>query len=377
MKKSLTNCFKHSSSSCARNPRTRSLTSHLTTRPSVAQFHGVSGFTLIELMISLALGLIIVAAAIQLFIAGVTSYKLQKAMSNIQDSASLGLNFIVEDIRKANLSAPIPAVNDQIEYTGIILTPKNVGEKINLNCTACFDEEEDEDQPLKRYQRANLNNITENDQLLIRYQAPQSGFDCSGNKLKKDDFVVQRYYVDPAETNVRRSLRCQAVQYTQAELEYAKKENKSLELGIEKQASQVILPNVDYFAVRYGWMDGGLNDKNGKIQYGTLDDYSKQSIKKNIDGVMQEVRPHIHAIQIGVLVQSTDTTGNQSIVKERNSRAFQVLGSEVELDKKYQNGHLRQAVNQTISLRNAMGWVSEGCKADVDDCTGGMRHDSI
>lgn len=368
MKKSLTNCFKHSSSSCARNPRTRSLASRLATRPSVARFHRVSGFTLIELMISLALGLIIVAAAIQLFIAGVTSYKLQKAMSHIQDSASLGLNFIVEDIRKANLSAPIPAVNDQIEYTGIILTPKNVGEKINLNCTACFDEEEDEDQPLKRYQRANLNNITENDQLLIRYQAQQEGFDCSGNELKKDVFVVQRYYVDPAETNGRRSLRCQAAQYTHTNLDSKSKDDQLL---LDWKSSQVILPNVDYFVVRYGWMDGGLNDESSKIQYGSLDTYLTQSVRKNIDGVMQEVRPHIHAIQIGVLVQSTDTAGNQSIVKERNSRAFQVLGSEVELDKKYQNGHLRQAVNQTISLRNAMGWVSEGCKADVDDCTGG------
>lgn len=381
MKKSLTNHVKHSSSSYARNPRTRSIASRLAvsghfehSSPSCARtkFHFInprSGFTLIELMVSLALGLIIVAAATQLFITGLTSYKLQKAMAHIQDSASFGLNFIVDDIRKANLSSPMPAVNDQIAYSGIILTSKNVGSKINLNCTACFDEEED--RPLKRYQRANLNNTTENDQLLIRYQAQQESFDCSGNELKKDVFVVQRYYVDPAETNGRRSLRCQAVQYTQAELEYAKKENKSLELGIEKQASQVILPNVDYFAVRYGWMDGGLNDESSKIQYGSLDTYLTQSVRKNIDGVMQDVSPHIHAIQIGVLVQSTDTTGNQSIAKERNSRAFQVLGSEVELDKKYQNGHLRQAVNQTISLRNAMGWVSEGCKADVDDCTGG------
>lgn len=58
-----------------------------------------SGFTLIELMISLTLGLLIVAAAIQLFITGITSYKLQKAMAHIQDNASLGLNFIVDDIR--------------------------------------------------------------------------------------------------------------------------------------------------------------------------------------------------------------------------------------------------------------------------------------
>lgn len=44
--------------------------------------HHCSGFTLIELMISIALGLIIVAAAIQLFITGLTSYKLQATKSN-------------------------------------------------------------------------------------------------------------------------------------------------------------------------------------------------------------------------------------------------------------------------------------------------------
>lgn len=383
MKKSLTNRFKQSSlPSCEAvllrskpyfvNPPTRSIVSRLAARSSIARFHRVSGFTLIELIISLALGLIIIAAAIQLFIAGVTSYKLQKAMSNIQDSASLGLNFIVDDIRKANLSAPVPAVNDQIEYAGIILTSKNVGEKINLNCTACFDEpnknKEDDNKPLKSFEKSNLIGETENDQLLIRYQAQQEGFDCSGNELKKDVFVVQRYYVDPAETNVRRSLRCQAAQYTPTSLDSKSKDDQLL---LNWKSSQVILPNVDYFVVRYGWMEGGLNDEGSKIQYGSLDTYLAQSVRKNIDGVMQNIRPHIHAIQIGILVQSTDTAGNQSIVKERNNRAFQVLGSEVELDKKYQNGHLRQAVNQTISLRNAMGWIVEGCKADVNDCTGG------
>lgn len=78
---------------------------------------GQAGFTLIELMISLTLGLLIVAAAIQLFITGITSYKLQKAMAHIQDNASLGLNFIVDDIRKANLSSPVPAINDQTAYS--------------------------------------------------------------------------------------------------------------------------------------------------------------------------------------------------------------------------------------------------------------------
>ena len=45
------------------------------------KYNGALGFTLIELMISLTLGLIISAAAILLFLTGQKSYSLQKALS--------------------------------------------------------------------------------------------------------------------------------------------------------------------------------------------------------------------------------------------------------------------------------------------------------
>ena len=44
-----------SSSSCARNRRTRSIASRLATRSSVARFYRVSGFTLLEVMVALAI----------------------------------------------------------------------------------------------------------------------------------------------------------------------------------------------------------------------------------------------------------------------------------------------------------------------------------
>lgn len=355
MKKSLSNLKKdhaeHSSPSCAQT-----------------KFHFVnphSGFTLIELMISLALGLIIIAAAIQLFITGVTSYKLQKAMSHIQDSASFGLNFIIDDIRKANLSSPIPAVNDQIAYAGIILTANNVGAKINLNCTACF-----ADNKLTSFGNANVTGLT-NDQLLIRYQAPQSGFDCSGNALAKDGFVVQRYFVGSTSSDTRRSLRCQAAQYTQAQLDAIGDSDTPLQLVWKD--SQVIVPNVDFFQVRLGYLEGELDNANSTLAYTDIKNYMALTAKKkNIDGVSQSVRPYVHAIQIGVLVQSGDNTGNQSAVKERNQQPFQVLNTKVTLVPTSQDNRLRQVVDQTISLRNAMGWVTEGCDTSkTTTCTGG------
>lgn len=330
----------HSSSSCAVAKRRFA--------------HHCSGFTLIELMISIALGLIIVAAAIQLFITGLTSYKLQKAMAHIQNNASLGLNFIIDDIRKANLSSPVPAVNDQIAYAGILLTDKNVGKKINLNCAACFSSNK-----LTSFGDAHVTGLT-NDQLLIRYQAPQNGFDCSGNALAKDTFVVQRYYVGSTSTDLRHSLRCQAAQYTQTQLDAIK--DTDTPIALDWKNSQVILSNVDFFQVRLGYIDGDLDNADSKLAYTDIKNYMALTAKnKNIDGVVQPVRPHVHAIQIGVLVQSADSTGNQSVIKERNQQSFQVLGTNVTLAPAYQDSHLRQVVDQTISLRNAMGWVNEGC----------------
>ena len=48
-----------------------------------------AGFTLIELMVSIVLGLLVTAAAVQLFITGQVSLSMQRALADIQDNANL------------------------------------------------------------------------------------------------------------------------------------------------------------------------------------------------------------------------------------------------------------------------------------------------
>ena len=50
----------------------------------------ISGYTLVELMVALALGLIIVAAAVQLLISGQSTLTYQKAIESVQDNANFG-----------------------------------------------------------------------------------------------------------------------------------------------------------------------------------------------------------------------------------------------------------------------------------------------
>jgi type IV pilus assembly protein PilW len=120
-------------------------------------------------------------------------------------------------------------------------------------------------------------------------------------------------------------------------------------------------------------MDGDLADANSTLAYTDINSYlALTPKKKNVDGIVQSVRPHIHAIQLGVLVQSSESTGNQAVVRERNKQSFRVLGADVTLLPANQDTHLRQTLNQTVSLRNAMGWISEGCDTSKSNtCSGG------
>ena len=93
------------------------------------------GFTLIELMISLALGLIVVAAAILLFLTGQKSVAMQKGVAELQDNANFGLNYITKDIRLTNLNVRSAAINDQTTYGGIVLTTSNTESKSNVYLT--------------------------------------------------------------------------------------------------------------------------------------------------------------------------------------------------------------------------------------------------
>jgi type IV pilus assembly protein PilW len=93
------------------------------------------GLTLIELMIALVLGLLLVAAATQVFLSNKQTYRVTEAHSRLQDNARFATEIISRDIRAAGYSgcraieninvntianAPIPAtISENTVITGI------------------------------------------------------------------------------------------------------------------------------------------------------------------------------------------------------------------------------------------------------------------
>lgn len=304
------------------------------------------GFTLVELMIAIALGLIIVAAATQLFMSGLYSVNLQKAMADIQDSSNFGVNYISSDLRKINFNADKPQITSQTNYGGIVLSDKNFPSDLSAKpATTLLSKAEQENTTGK------LTNLA-SDQLTVQFFTDTETFDCEGNTISAGSIIVQRYFIESGQ------LRCDAGHYSKSKPTTKDADGNVAPytltgLGVR---AQVVMQNVEYMRILLAVSDDKLTTDNiandpipannivqKNFRYMAIDDYPATAPFPNIRG-----------IQIGLLVRANDSVKASTELKDKNAATFNVLDKEITLETK-DSKYLRQVITQTIALRNAMG----------------------
>jgi len=316
------------------------------------------GFTLLELMVALALGLIISAAAIQLFLTSQRSITMQQALSNMQSDSVFGLEALIRDIRLANLNADQPYMDDSVLHGGIVLNGRNYTSKrlaapksneadITLSDSAVS---------LGEQGPSNLDGV-KSDQLIIQYKnILDSQFDCEGKGLSKGVYVVERYFLrtdtNRNDPNQPLSLACKSFVYsddTPSKIDLSGAGNG--------QKGQIIIPRVDHFSVMLRVAQDGRNanctandatqidgnmDCFGDIK---IEDYKKLTATK---------KPQIVAVKIGLLIRSTNTVGeNKFFNKDTTYQVLQTSGKLINDDKN--KLYVRNVVTQTIAFRNGFG----------------------
>lgn len=322
-----------------------------------------SGFTLIELMLALALGLLVSAAAIMLFLTGQKSVVMQQGSADLQDNANFGLSYMVRDLRLINLNAPAAQINDRTKDGGIVFTskanPVEEDESTYSNLPSSID-----NAPLALLSGGAVgpsNVEVESDQLVIQYK-PQyiqrgtdwfGGFDCEGNEIRfpmktgtgaaETDtplrIYVQRYFLREDankatnEPNNALALACDAGWYPEA--------GDPTKIEGYGEKSQIIMQRVDYFHVMLG-----VQNNDERLRYISIDDYMKLTTVP---------KPRVLSIQLGALARSMQSVGNDNIIK--NDQKYQVLDKEVTVTAPTGSPpkYARQVVAQTVALRNTFG----------------------
>jgi type IV pilus assembly protein PilW len=329
-----------------------------------------SGFTLVELMISIVLGLLISAIALQLFLTSQRSVTVQQAMMNLQSSALFGLGSVINSIRLANLNSSQPFINDDVLYGGVVLSPSNISNNKKSDGSLNFTISDD---LLSRggIGESNLKD-QESDQLVIQYKvSTPNQFDCEGTGLTISDYVVERYFLrkdtNRNDPNEPLALACKATRYT----EDTAKTNTTLN-GLSGNG-EIIIPRVDHFSVRLGVAYDGANaDCNAITTTKKVpnEDGEEEDVTENIAAdsrldcfsymdiedyrALTGGKPQIVSIQIGLLVRSTDTVGNNEFFD--GDQSYKVLNTSAMLKPDNKNNlYLRSIVTQTIAIRNGFG----------------------
>ena len=306
-----------------------------------------SGFTLMELMIALALGLLIVAAGLAVFLSSQRSLGLQSGMSELQQNANFGMSLVTHDLRHTNLNtASSHRVDNYNDGSGIIFKKDNL--PTALQATPNLEAE------FVTLQNKDTDNTTgTSDRLTIQYTpATSTIFNCEGVQVTgaSSKTIVQRYYVAESPQQVTGeptsySLYCDAASYDGAGL-----------VGLNTNAQQ-IMQRVDAFKVRLG-----VKNPAGQLRYMTINEYitAVDAIRAAcatpiVEDTCSKTYLNVVSMDIGILSRSTGTIGAEANLNTQTS--FDVAGTPVTLkgvatvNKRY----LRQAVNQVVAIRNTLG----------------------
>ena len=318
-----------------------------------------SGFTLMELMIALALGLLIVAAGLAVFLSSQRSLNLQSGMSELQQNANFGLSLVTHDLRHTNLNTlSEQKVNSRVIGSGIIFKKENL--PFSLHTLTGLETE------LTTLQAKDDDNTTgKSDRLTIQYTpATTTVLNCEGTSVgtaaapASDLVVVQRYYLAKSPQQITGeptaySLYCDAGSYSKSGSPPA-----ITGLGVHgSNDAQQIMQRVDAFKVRLG-----VKNPAGQLRYMTIDQYiaAMETIRAAcatpiVEDTCSKTYLNVVSMDIGILSRSTGTIGADANLNTQTS--FNVAGIPVTLsgDVAVNKRYLRQAVNQVVAIRNTLG----------------------
>ncbi len=335
-----------------------------------------AGFTLIELMISIVLGLLLVAAASQLFMGGVINARLQQAGADMQDSGMFGLDSMARDIRLANYGNILNrSLTDISPWGGIVLTAdtstsatSNLPVLRTSNSASAYipaallsNSDGDTSSTTLNYWNGFSNVKTsadvalQSDQLTIQYRAPAAMVNCEGAAVNAGDIVIQRYFIrldtvtaGNTGSNVKNLvLACDAATVTIPATPIITNLQVVSGLG---EGGQVIMNRIDQLHFLLG-----TQAANGNLVYYTINQYKAAAVAARAAG---GIAPRILSVKIGALVRSLDNTNSALVDPAKTYTLFDQTVKPIAESNQNTNRYVRQAYLTTVALRNAMGVAS-------------------
>jgi type IV pilus assembly protein PilW len=357
------------------------MSSHKTMRKAYQQARAADGFTLVELMISIVLGLLLVAAAVQLFTGGLVMARLQQGSAQTQDNGLFGLDYVVQHVRLTNFeNVTNPVLTDNTLWGGLVFTAKTAAstasslENLPANLTnassyipsGLLSHSVAANEPVSAVTNEwqGLSNVAQkSDQLTIQFVAPGPMTNCEGAAVQANDLVIERYFlrVNGAATGAANianlALACDANTPTPATAPTPSnptpastaQPRPAIVNGLGGPG-QVLIPGVDHFHVLLI-----ARQPSGNLTYYTINQYKAAALAARSATPVALEPPRLMGIKMAVLVRSEDSSGPSSINPGKSFVMFdQTVTPNSPTDLK-KNRFVRQVYSTTVAFRNGFG----------------------
>ena len=292
---------------------------------TIIRRHRQTGFTMIEMMVSLGIGIVVALAATQLFITNQMSFNLQKGLGDVSENGRFAIEYISKQMRAGNFKPANPLVPvwptvlvDTSDAPATLGLPAGVFSADNKAALAA---------PATGAQGG----IGPSDQLLIQYYTPVSTRDCEGNAVPANNYVLSRYFLRADTTaGTGSALVCEGGYHDGSSGAVL------TNFATTDTGGAVMLAAVDSFQV----LLGTANDTTGiPERFMTVSTYAALS-----------PRPQISAVRLGLLVSSIERAGTMIGA----AQGVTVLDPAVASTSIPVDNRVRRLFAGTVSLRNVL-----------------------
>lgn len=317
------------------------------------------GFTLVELMISLVLGLLVSAAAIQIYVVSVRTGTTQSGAADLQDVSIFGIQGLEKELRIANLGSTTtlntttPGISNNTPDAGIVLSQANVmggNSTTNRFDTNWLTRTGNADTPATTGNgwKGVSGTNQQSDQLTIQYTniTGSNQVDCESFTVPVNAKVIERYFLkavtDSNSNVIGYSLRCDAGRVDPAGtgiLAAAPASGSIPAIPGFGDAGQEVMTNIDQFKVLLG-----VQTEAGQLTYISPADYNALASTATL------YHAPIVAVKVGVIARS----GKPIVISNPptsfyQSTLFGTTNTATDTTTKY----LRRTYESTSMLRNA------------------------
>lgn len=320
------------------------------------------GFTLVELMISLVLGLIITAAAMQIYVTNFKTTTIQRSASEMQDASVFGLQLLEYHLRLANLGTADTKVTDSTRGGGVVLTGYNLGvfkENADGTTTDAFSNvgyltrRAGDTQGGTNGWTGKSNTNVASDQLTIQYRNITSSniVDCESANVAPNEVAIERYFLrEPTNTSGLNQgmlvLACDAGRLKVVDGKVAGIDDTATGSKVFGQKGEEFITGVDQFKVLLGTQGINPNATSDLVTSEGTTVYMPSSAYMKMDPAKYPAKPPIISVKVAMIVK-----GSTPVVTDKPNEKFTIFGEEQTVNSTYKQ--TRTTYETTAALRNA------------------------